>query len=137
MEKKVIEYLLAAVVCGLASLFTKLVQSKKTKECSATTTAVLSEYQRNVTGSGADNTSIEYHPIYSYSIDGTEYKYKSSVNSNRPGKDVGSEFVLHYKPDKPTLAYVDRDIKTFGHLIIGFGFAAICLAIIAIYYYMN
>ena len=132
MSLLAISLLAFGIFLELIALLFKKIADKKLFACTASTTAEVIEYKKKTSGSVDDIVSIEYHPVYSYTVGGKEYKYESARNSNRPGKDVGQVVPLKYNPGKPEIAYVEEDISLLKISKISFAVTGMLFIIAAI-----
>ena len=89
----------------------KAKQAKCTAETQAAVTAVESREVRKNLGSGkyvSTHLVTVYYPVYSFTIDGSEYSGKDEEAYDRdesayaPGKQV----TVHYQPDDPANSYI-------------------------------
>ena len=80
------------------------VNMRKNRRCSAYTQGTLMK----IFETENSNTSTGHAYIYSYSVDGVEYKLKSTVSSPETDK-VGDTGTIWYNPKKP------KDAQTFRY----------------------
>ena len=89
---------------GLIFMIVAPINKRKNKRCSAQTQGTLMK----VFETENSNTSTGHAYIYSYSVDGIEYKLKSTVRSPETDK-VGDRGTIWYNPKKP------KDAQSFRY----------------------
>ena len=76
-----------------------------------------------------DIDNYKYYSIYvTYSIEGIEYKHKSTTGRYRNKFFLGQETLVYYNPKNPVLCYLKMDIRSDG--MIAFFFIALGIFIV-------
>ncbi len=69
-----------------------------------------------------EKTSITYHPVFKYEVDGKTYERKSNLGANPPSYEVGEVTTLTIDPKDPS-NYISSDFwgRWGGNLLVGAG----------------
>lgn len=59
------------------------------------------------TSRGRRHTSLRYHPVVRYTVDGTEHQLVSSVGDGAPRYQLGTELTVLYDPARPDAGVID------------------------------
>lgn len=112
---------LALTLIGLGSAFWVvalilwLIMKRKTRKCTASTSAIVIDYQRVIR-----DHQVYNHPIYEYDIDGRRYQQTGAALSHRT-PSLNSSVLIMYDPHDPQRSYIQGyDNKVYHILMIAF-----------------
>ena len=101
------------------------INKRKNARCIAQTQGVLKEIRARYNSSG----SIKDMHVYSYQVDGTEYRLKTLDHSQQVSK-VGDSCTIWYNPQRPKDAQAFRGSDQYLRILLIIGIVLILLGIV-------
>lgn len=118
---------LGIVFTGLGIVF-KSVFTKKAEACTAQTTAVVEEINREVNLSTGIDSYRSWFPVFSYKANNRKITVRSKIGHEKKIFEKGQKVTLFYNPDNVREYYVPEEnasALTKLFLIMGISFAAL------------
>ena len=128
-----IAYLLVGIVIVLIGLLLIGTGSRKKRRCSASTSAVIVEIEKEDDESAREGTKKKYSytPIYEFTVNGTTVRKSGGIYSHNKKKfRVGDTASVKYNPENPEEFLVNGKSgdKGFGIALLLFGLVIIAIA---------
>lgn len=128
-------FLFVGLVFILVPFFMVRYRKKKAEKCDGLTTATVVEY---ICYRGNDGNT--YAPVYSYLVNGTEYRKTSFYSFSGRKHAIGDKLELRYNSEKPDMFYVEDEqfvVKLVSVILcvvgIGMIIAGIILGIVLLF----
>ena len=129
-------FLIVAVVLSVTGAGLLSYQKIKSKSCTETVTAIvtenLSEQSKIKSTNKRHRISTIYRPLFRYDYNGVEYDVVSNTASNPPKFEVGDVVELKINPDNPREFYalVDKTTNFIGIIFLCIGSLLLIICII-------
>ena len=94
----------------------------KVKRCTVEAVGTVVEIQEETT-TDSDGTSITYHPVLSYKVEGKTIKSKSPVGTSNKKYNVNENVDILYNPNKPEEFIIkgDKSLNIMGIIFVILG----------------
>ena len=120
-------FLLLGVIFALVPIIMAKSRKKKASKCDRMTTATIVEYMCY-----HGDTTDTYAPVYSYFVDGTEYRKTSNNSSSIIKSEIGDKVALQYNSENPNMIYVEEEQHIEKFISIIFGIISAIMIIVSI-----
>lgn len=97
-------FVLVGAIFALVPIIMNKSRKKRAAESDRETKATVVMY-KSYRGDGCTT----YAPVYSYWVNGKEYRKTSIYSSSGQKFSIGDEVVLHYKSDNPKIVFVEEE----------------------------
>ncbi|MGN0483048.1 MAG: DUF3592 domain-containing protein [Lachnospiraceae bacterium] len=118
-------FFLIGVIFALVPIILVKSRKKKALLCDCMTTATVVEYV-----CCHSDGSRTYAPVYSYWVNGTEYRKTSHYSSSGRKFAVGDSVVLRYNKENPTMVFVQEEQYIVKFLSVIFGLISVVMFVI-------
>lgn len=120
-------FLMIGAIFALVPIILRKSRKKKALQCDCTTMATVVDYVCY----RSDN-SRTYAPVYSYWVNGIEYRKTSHYSSSGRKHSVGDSVVLRYNKADPNMIFVQDEQFIVKFLSVIFGFISAIMIIVGV-----
>ena len=128
---------LGGLIFFVIGLYVIKISIFKKGRCTARTEAMVYEYHEEISTvveDGIERKTILYYPVFSYHVNGIEYKNKSDTGYGARKYSLGDPVMILYDPEDPAVFEEPGDSKK--SLLLGIGSTLVGLGLL-IYVFMT